>query len=200
MIVKLEAAANELSSPIAKGTTKVTPPAPSPEKEELKESNYRETVVSDVDIARGWLSLGLDRKATKRQVMTLPYGSTIYSCREYTEAWLKDKLETEAEPWPSAARFKATQFLSAMIWESIGEVVVAAREAMAWLQTCAKVVASEQLPIYWTTPSGFRVMQSYKNTSARRVKTKLGDTIVKLHLSQEEETLDKRRMQSAVTR
>lgn len=151
-------------------------------------------------MAAGWLSLQPNRKTTKRQVMTLPYGSTRYSCREYTEEWMMDRIkELGSSPFSKAVLFKASSYMSDLIWDSISEVVVAARQAMDWLQECAKVVADEELPVYWTTPVGFRVMQQYKNTSSRRVKTKLGDAIVKLSLSEEETTIDKRRMANAIS-
>jgi DNA-directed RNA polymerase len=89
--------------------------------------------------------------------------------------------------------------MSALIWDAIGEVVVAARAAMDWLQKCAKVVAAEQLPVYWTTPTGFRVMQVYKNHKARRVKTKLGESVVRLTLASEQDTIDRRRMTNAIS-
>lgn len=150
--------------------------------------------------AAGWLLLEPTRKTTKRQVMTLPYGSTRYSCREYTEEWLADKVKEGAKTaWPKEVSFRATQYLSDLIWDSIGEVVVAAREAMDWLQKCAKVVAEEELPVYWTTPVGFRVMQQYKNMTSRRVKTKLGDSVVKLTLAEEQKSIDKRRMANAIS-
>jgi len=150
--------------------------------------------------ASGWLGLEPNRKTTKRQVMTLPYGSTKYSCRGYTEEWLKERIEEGYDnPWPDTETFEATQYMATIIWDSIAEVVVAARNAMDWLQSCAKVVAKEQLPVYWQTPSGFPVMQVYNNFTSRRVKTKLGDAIVKLSLQQEELTIDRRRMANAIS-
>lgn len=136
--------------------------------------------------------------------MTLAYGSTQFSCREYTEAWMKEAIADllkngGARPWDEAHDFKASQFMSALIWDAIGDTVIAARAAMQWLQKCAKVVAKEELPVYWTTPVGFRVMQKYNNTKSRRVKTKLGDAIVKLSLQEEIPTLDKKRMANAIS-
>lgn len=154
----------------------------------------------DEVLALGLLSLEPNRKTTKRQVMTLPYGSTKFSCREYTNEWFKEQLKAgKTNPFPDELSFKAVNLLSDLIWESIGEVVIAARAAMDWLQGCAKVVAAEQLPVYWTTPIGFRVMQQYKNTASKRVKTKLGDAIVKLSLREDKDTIDKRRMANAIS-
>ena len=202
VVEQLKKDAHELSSTIPQVFSSIV----SPEDEDLLDDEEREklkinTIEKDPRVfAQGWLDLEPSRKTTKRQVMTLPYGSTQYSCREYTEVWLKERVaEGYANPWPREDMFKATQYMSKLIWDAISQVVVAARQAMDWLQECAKVVAKEQLPVYWQTPSGFPVMQVYKNFSSRRVKTKLGDAIVKLSLQQEEQTIDRRRMANAIS-
>lgn len=202
VVMKLEA---DLSSTIAQANASTPLP---PLKEGKPEASAKATALlakaigeyDDGVFALGWLALQPSRKTTKRQVMTLPYGSTPYSCREYTSEWYKEQLGSGAEnPFPPEVSFKAVQYLSNYIWESISEVVIAARSAMDWLQGCAKVVAAEQLPVYWTTPVGFRVMQQYRNTTSKRVKTKIGDAIIKLSLQEEKDTIDKRRMANAIS-
>jgi DNA-directed RNA polymerase len=157
--------------------------------------------VTEAQFAMGWLSLQPNRKTTKRQVMTLPYGSTMFSCRGYTEQWMLERIaETGRRPWPKHLDFAASQYMSKIIWHSIGEVVVAARDAMDWLQSCAKVVAKEGLPVYWQTPSGFPVMQRYNDFNQRRVKTKLGDTVIKLSLQEEQhDKINSRKMANSIS-
>lgn len=183
-------------------------PSPSSPKEEGNSSYSTEAIAEQAEamgwndglFAAGWLLLEPTRKTTKRQVMTLPYGSTQFSCREYTDEWYKDQLKAgKPNPFPKHVSFKAVVYLSGLIWDSITEVVHGARVAMEWLQKCAKVVAAEELPVYWTTPVGFKVMQSYKNYSSRRVATKMGDTVVRLSLQEEKDTINKRRMQNAIS-
>lgn len=205
-IGKLKKLVDELSSTIAQAIAST--PTSSPEEES---NNYSFNTVAIAEqakatgwtdglIAAMWLCLDPNRKTTKRQVMTLPYGATPYSCREYTHEWYRDQINANSgKCFPKEVEFKAVILLSDLIWESITEVVIGARTAMDWLQRCAKVVAAEELPVYWTTPIGFRVMQSYKNHSSRRVKTKLGDAVVKLSLQEEKNTIDKRRMQNAIS-
>lgn len=205
VVAKLHQRADQLSSTIAQAIAK-------PHTEQSEESNnysYNTEAIAEIAtasewseelLAAWWVMLKPNRKTTKRQVMTLPYGATQYSCREYTEEWYREV--TNANPhmsFPKEIEFKALNMLSALIWESITEVVKGARLAMGWLQKCAKVVAAEELPVYWKTPVGFRVMQSYKNYNSRRVKTKLGDAVVKLTLQEEKNTIDKRRMQNAIS-
>jgi len=161
--------------------------------------------------AQALLDLGITRKSTKRQVMVLPYGGTTYSCREYTEQWIKEAILAQGSfpyatiegesvvPNDPKEWFKITTYMSNLVWESIGEVVVAARSAMDWLQQCAKVAASEGLPINWRTPVGMPILQTYQNMKSRRVKTTLGDTMVYLTLHEATTEVDKGRMKSSVS-
>ena len=49
--------------------------------------------------AKKWMEYGLNRSTTKRQTMTLPYGSTVYSCREYTIKWFIDSMKKKGNPF-----------------------------------------------------------------------------------------------------
>ncbi|MGH0000079.1 DNA-directed RNA polymerase [Pseudovibrio ascidiaceicola] len=217
VIIKLHSAVSDLSSTIAKAISPELNPSSLPKEGEESLSykpkatnlSYNPKAIaqqgedlgwSEGLYAAGWLYLEPSRKTTKRQVMTLPYGSTLFSCREYTDVWYRDRINAIGHsPFNNTMAFKAVTYLSGLIWEAITEEVIGSREAMAWLQQCAKVVAAEQLPVYWTTPVGFRVMQQYNTYKARRVKTKMGDAIVKLTMREEEDTIDQRRMQNAIS-
>lgn len=156
-------------------------------------------------LAHQWLAYGISRKTTKRPVMVLPYGGTRYSARDFVQAHAEERIKKNDCPtWAKEEMFKATVFLSAVIWDSIGEVVVAAREAMAWLQKVAAQVADEGLPINWTAPSGFPVLQAYPETASHRVETKFGDKVIFLTLEEAKfditgnPIIDKRRSANAI--
>lgn len=145
------------------------------------------------NMAARLLALGITRKSTKRQVMVLPYGGTFQSCCEYTREHLEERMEQE----PGSSAFgeqglnpgnlhAAAIFLARLIWDAIGETVVAAREAMSFLQNMASLAASEGLPVHWHTPVGFLVSQAYYDQSEYRVKTRLGATIIRLAVKQED--------------
>ena len=116
--------------------------------------------------AEALLKLPLDRKLTKHQVMTVPYGLTPRSCTEYTAEYLKE-LNKKPEinfTWTDEEHWKVCQYASGVIWKSIQSTVVGAREAMKWLQEMVKVtVGTKDVPIVWNTPMGLPVMQSYRN-------------------------------------
>lgn len=113
-----------------------------------------------------WLHVGIDRSTTKRQTMTLPYGSTKQSCREYTFSWADenwDKFDIDRN-----YRWKVSAYLSPFIWESIGEVVPSAISAMAWLHKNTRKHYHK-----WVSYVGFPVYQYYKETKSIRINTHL---------------------------
>lgn len=143
---------------------------------------------------------GIDRKTTKRQVMVLPYGGTETSCREYTEAWLKDKIQDGRINLPEGQKvYGMSMYLGKLIWEAIGTTVIAARDAMGFLQDMATVVNRVNKPIQWTTPCGLPVLQEYKDTKEHRIDTRIGDKIVKFAISKQLDTLNSAKQRSAIS-
>lgn len=131
-------------------------------------------------IAPALIDLGIDRSCTKRQVMTVPYAATFESCKQYTYEWLreaaakhKDNVINEIYP-DSKSLFYPALFLAETIWQAVGETVIKAYEGMGYLQSIASIIAKDSLPIYWTSPVGFKVMQAYKEEKSIEVKTRLG--------------------------
>ena len=153
----------------------------------------------DKPLAKLWLDYRVDRKICKKPVMCLPYSLTRYSCRQYLEDHIiKEKNERGKQHEFGDDLFKATQFLTPIVWLSINEVVVGARQIMNYLKTISRLVASENLPVTWTTPLGFPVqMMCYKKES-KRVKTKMGDSIVKLSIASDTNVIDKRKTSQSV--
>ncbi|MEG2141020.1 MAG: DNA-directed RNA polymerase, partial [Bilophila sp.] len=121
--------------------------------------------------------------------MVLPYGGTESSCREYTEVWLKGKIQAGKLHLPEGQKvYGMSVYLAKHIWDAIGSTVIAARDAMGFLQSMAGVVNRVNKPIQWTTPCGLPVLQEYKETKDKRIKTRIGDALVFFSIS---ETLDK---------
>lgn len=138
-------------------------------------------------LAAEWLAYGITRKVTKRPTMTLSYGAKKFG---FTEQILEDTIYPHLEHHPlafSKSRQAAT-YMADKIWNSLGEVVVKAREAMDWLQTASGLLATdkningENLPTQWVTPSGFLVRQRYPKVRLKKLKTFCSGTI---HVSDE---------------
>jgi DNA-directed RNA polymerase len=123
------------------------------------------------DVAAKWLAFGIDRKTTKRSVMVLPYGGTFTSCRAYVSEAVADRGAT---PWSGDpdAEWAATFYLAKVVWASIGDVVVGARTAMAWLQALAKLVMKHGgKEVWWRTPTGLLARQRYRKFKDERINT-----------------------------
>ncbi len=147
---------------------------------------------ANLSLAHQWLEFGIDRKLCKRPVMVVPYGGTRFSCRDYIVEKVEKRLADEHYV-PFGDDYKAAcNYLAGVVWQAIGETVVAARVAMKWLKDVARLLSASGLPVSWTAPSGFPVCQAYPEMKMRRVKTMMAGSVVKLALSEEDKLkLDK---------
>lgn len=141
-----------------------------------------------------WLRHGITRKLTKRSVMTLPYGSTRFSCADFIQ---KDYMQLGLSPEFAREDYnKAATWLSFRLWGAIGKVVVRGQEAMAWLQRAARAVIEQgHDEITWRTPMGLKVRQRYAAHELLRLTSRLhGSVRVKLTLREaNEDKVDGRR-------
>lgn len=131
-------------------------------------------------MARVWLDFcakhgkgSIPRSMAKRPVMTRPYGSTRQSCTRYIFGSI---VELDRDHFDG--NFKAACWLTEYLWQSIGEVVVSARDGMAWLQKCSTVVSRDDEPLIWETPDGFRVFQGSREIDVKKIDTQLAGRFV----------------------
>lgn len=132
-------------------------------------------------LAANWMALfkqvsngNMSRKLSKKPVMTLPYGSTTQTCTQSVHGWY---LDLKTDFFPKNTAFKHSVFLSSILWQSIGEVVVAARVAMGWLQKVARRLAKHDQPIIYTSPVGFPMVQFSPKMEKRRINAQIGGPI-----------------------
>jgi len=70
---------------------------------------------------------------------------------------------------------------------------------MGWLQEVSRVVAKENLPLRWTTPAGFPVLQDYKKMNKSQIRTMLMGKTSKLNVRTADAVkIDSRKMSSSV--
>lgn len=145
-----------------------------------------------------WQSHKLSRDLVKRSVMTLPYGSTRFSCADFI---FKEYMVKGKAPEFSPAEHKAAaRWLSVPVWDAIGEVVVKAREAMEWLQAASdECISGGMQEIVHVGPSGFVMRQRYGEEVYTQVTTRIaGGVRVQPLLRTETETPCKRRHRNGV--
>ena len=123
------------------------------------------------DIGKKWLEFGISRSTTKRSTMTLCYGSTYYSCKEYVTEWFYDLVKSGKENPFGDSTYQPCSYLATIVWESIGEVVGSARRCMDWLREVAGICVDNGVPVRWITPLGFPVSMHYESTDRYAVKT-----------------------------
>ncbi|MER8422505.1 DNA-directed RNA polymerase [Mesorhizobium sp. M1403] len=149
--------------------------------------------------AHEWVHFGIDRSTTKRPVMVLPYGGTPRSCVKYVELEIKKRIADGQEHNLGDDLSRAIGFLSSVIWSSIGDVVIAAKEAMEWLQKVARIIAKKNLPVHWTTPSGFVGYQSYMDTRHRLIKTKISGSVLQLLTHDETDEINRAKQATSIS-
>lgn len=151
------------------------------------------------EMSKKWLAYGIDRKLCKKPVMCLPYSLTRYSCRMYLAEHLNQQLNEKNIPHNFGDDlFDATRYLTPIVWDSIYEVVKGAREVMKFLKDVSSLVSSENLPINWTTPLNFPVQMACYQMQSKRVKTRMGDSILMLSYQFGTDKIDKRKTSQAI--
>jgi DNA-directed RNA polymerase len=150
--------------------------------------------------AQAWLDSGLlVRDLVKRPTMTLPYGCT----KKGVEAMLMDDVVRPAIAAGSvafpedASGWRHVNFMAGVVWDAMGEVVIAARAAMAWLQAAADSAAGHGAMV-WHTPLGFPVRHLVLHEKVVVVKTMVGGKRLEIKLREDSEKVDKGGMRRGV--
>ena len=149
-------------------------------------------------VAIAWLG-NMSRKIVKRPVMTLPYGAGKYGMRDQVDEEVAKLLKKDPTCFGEVESFEASRYLASIIYDSIGEVVIAARSAMGWLQEVARLVAKEGLPIHWTTPVGFPVIQAYAERESTKIDVMLGRQRLRISLQRDTDKLNKKRQAQGIS-
>lgn len=139
------------------------------------------TVLGTRTLAGQWLAYGVNRSVTKRSVMTLAYGSKEFGFRQQV---LEDTIRPAIDSGKGlmfTIPNQAAGYMAKLIWDSVSVTVVAAVEAMKWLQSAAKLLAAEvkdkktgevlrnRCAVHWVTPDGFPVWQEYRKPLQTRL-------------------------------
>lgn len=111
----------------------------------------------------------VDRKLVKQTVMTSVYGVTYIGARDQ----IKRRLKERGALTDDADIFGASCYAAKTTLTALGEMFQAARSIMTWLGECARIIASENQPVRWTTPLGLPVVQPYRKIGRHLIKTSL---------------------------
>mmetsp|Transcript_38411 Transcript_38411/g.108557 ORF Transcript_38411/g.108557 Transcript_38411/m.108557 type:complete len:1063 (+) Transcript_38411:418-3606(+) len=118
----------------------------------------------------------VDRKLVKQTVMTSVYGVTFIGAREQIanrlreRGWEDDRLV-----------YQASKYGAKVTMTKLHEMFVSAKNIMNWLGSCARAVAAKGHSVEWVTPLGLPVVQPYRRTGTKVVKTVLQRMAVRVH-------------------
>ena len=119
-------------------------------------------------LAQMWLAYGVNRKVTKRCVMTLAYGSKQYGFKgQIIEDTLEPAIGSGHGDMFTASTTALAAYLAKLIWNSVTVTVVKAVEGMKWLQEVASLVCQNNNVVTWHTPMGLPVQQNYMEVNIK---------------------------------
>lgn len=112
------------------------------------------------------LRQSMDRKKTKRVVMTIPYNAKPYSNRGYIrEAFAEDGIELDKE--------ELTEVVNA-VRNAMNQIVPGPMKVMKWIEAeVAAAIKRGADQLQWTTPSGFVVKQKLMKKQVESIELQL---------------------------
>lgn len=148
-------------------------------------------------LAQLWLNFGVNRKVTKRSVMTLAYGSKEYGFKDQVftdtiEPHLNEGVFTESNAHQAAA------YMAKLIWNSVRKVVVKAVEGMEWLQKVARMICKNENVVQWTTPMGLLIHQPYLTTKTKTYRLRFAQTQKRIYVPYTLGDVDSRKQANAI--
>ncbi len=151
----------------------------------------------DKELSKKWLELGINRKLTKRPVMTLPYGATARSRREYIKEYLCENYSMEyiLKHFNENSKAPLTlnsicYFLEKLLWEAIKECLPKTIECMDYLRQIAKIITEKNLVIEWYTPLGLLVNQTNYSHTKTDIRTEIAGKLRTIKVRTNRQKLD----------
>ncbi len=164
------------------------------------EKLIEEDAANGDELAKLWVGK-IDRGLAKRNVMTVPYGAKLFGMKQQLMTELAKRNDSGERYLDCEDDFQPALYLAKKMYQGIGDVVIAARKAMDWLQETAKIASSADQAITWTTPAGFLIHQHYLKQKNRDIRTFWGSVKqrVKLSLNVDTNQLNKRKQANGIS-
>ena len=110
----------------------------------------------------------IDRTVVKQTVMTHVYGVTAVGARKQIYNRLEDAgLDDQEE------LYRCSFYLARVVMKAMKHVCRGATAIMDWLKLLAMYACTTEIPVHWTTPLGFPVVQPYRNYTTQTIRTVL---------------------------
>lgn len=165
-----------------------------PDKPVTGKNGETHTKYGTKSMAQEWLAFGVNRKVTKRSVMTLAYGSKEYGFRQQL---LDDIIEPNIKQF-AINKYSMAAYMAKLIWMSVTKTVVKAVEGMKWLQDVANIVCKGGKVVTWVTPMGLPVQQNYVETTTKVFKLRFMNTEKRFYVTDHTGNVAKRKQVQGV--
>ncbi len=133
----------------------------------------------------------IDRKLVKQTVMTSVYGVTHVGARQQIQNRLKERGAVLDEN----LRYQVATYAASRTLDALSNLFVNARDVMAWLAECARIIASRGKAVEWTTPMGLPVVQPYRAKGKKVIRTLVQSFV--LQFDNDENKVQKNKQRSA---
>lgn len=164
--------------------------AEDPAAREVKRSRSGRRTTSDGEIAANWRAIlpgGVPRnELAKRPVMTRAYTVTLWSAADYVRQGYEELYTTPADRGPIREDVIAHhRYLARALLRAVDEACPEAVAAMDWIKGVAALAAGRGVPLRWTAPNGWPVLQDYRERREAPVRALLGGSVKKVTLYEE---------------
>lgn len=144
-----------------------------------------------------WLDFGIDRKVTKKPVMTYGYSSRRAGFAEWYESqFVRPTFRAQGRADNSGP---FAQYLAKLTEAAVEKRLVAVAAGMEWMRTAAGLLAHEGKGMHWVTPTGFPVEQRYDKFELLSVRTKLKGEVLTVRVPTGIPTINKAKQKSSVS-
>ena len=127
----------------------------------------------------------IDRKITKRNVMTFPYNVSAFGMKDQLLTDILDEYEDTPKQFWVGEKWVAATFLSRLNYKGIGEVVEGAVVCRDFLKSLTKEVLEKGSHIFYRTPIfGFPVVHRIVKYKTSRVTTALAKLSIRVPTTQ----------------
>jgi len=148
--------------------------------------------------AAPWKGGKVVRKIAKQPTMTYCYSATRFGMGKQIMRAVDGLGGVDYLNGENVNVKQASVYMAGVVRAAIGEAVVAAKTAMEFLKEVAALAAQNGLPIKWVAPSGFPVVQAYKEIIGDRVEIMFQGVRTQLIIWKDGEKIDAKRQASGV--
>lgn len=135
------------------------------------------------NLAQRWLTFGINRKVTKRPVMTLPYGATAggYKMQILEDTIEPAKIEGKGQVF-EGVEMQMAVYLAKVIANAVGGLN--AVKYMQWLRDITKLITKNNNVVTWVTPLGLPIQQTYMQSQSVIMRLRINGIIKRMYYNE----------------